>query len=144
VLGGKRTKMDLFKKLLGGKWKEEVEKTLDDAEKGDLEELGLEEKWLQRRREEMVEDGKGQEQGQGQREGEVEGEEEEGEEMEEKEEDVSEDELMSSLKEEEEAVEETEMDIVLKKEMEGVGDVSTGEILELGRTVLNEIAGERR
>jgi hypothetical protein len=155
--GGERTKMGLFKNWLGGKWKEDVEKALDDAEKEDLEVSGLEEKWLQRRREEMVGDGKGQGQGpgvevEGGKEEEeewkgTEGEEEkerEGEEKEEKDEDVSEDGLISSLKKEEERVEETEMEMVLKKETEEVGDVSAGEVLELGRTVLHEIAGERK
>lgn len=137
--------MGLFKKLFERKWKEEVEKVLDDAEKEDLEE-----KWL------MEEYGKGQGQGEGEGQKEVEGEEKEeekakvkvkewegtegeGEEMKGREEDVSEDELISSLKEEGERVEETQMEIVLKKEMEGVGDVSAGEILELGRTVLQEM-----
>jgi len=142
-LGGKRKKMGLFKNLFERKWKEEVEKVLDDAEKEDLEEKRL-----------MEEYGKGQGEGEGQKE--VEGEEKEeekakvkvkewegtegeGEEMKGREEDVSEDELISSLKEEGEREEETQMEIVLKKEMEGVGDVSAGEILELGRTVSQEM-----
>ena len=98
----------------------------------DKEKERVEEWWLQKGVEEAVEEEEELEEAEAEWEEEAETEEE-------KEEDK--DDLIYSLKEEEE--EEEEMDMVLKEAMEEMGDVSAEELLELGKTALREMEGER-
>lgn len=130
--------MGLLNKLLGKKRiEEEIIKVLDDVDemKKEKSETLEKDEQLLRGREEMVKYEKEQ------RAREVEREEEKKEEVEEKEkeEEVGEDELISSLKKETE--EEEEVDPAIREEMEKMGNVSAGEILELGRTILQEMQG---
>lgn len=130
--------MGLLNKLLGKKRiEEEIIKVLDDVDemKKEKSETLEKDEQLLRGREEMVKYEKEQRAREVEREEEKKGEEEE----KEKEEEVGEDELISSLKKETE--EEEEVDPAIREEMEKMGNVSAGEILELGRTILQEMQG---
>ena len=137
--------MGLLDKLLGKKRIEEkMIKALDDADERKKEKSeNLEEDEQLRRgreREEMVKYEKEQREREVEREEEKKEEEEEKEEEKEKEEEAGEDELISSLKKEAKE-EEGEIDLAIMEEMEKMGNMSAGEILELGRTILQEMQG---
>jgi len=150
--------MGLLNKFFGkrrfGEEEEAVIKELESAEtakesESDLEDL--EKLWLERRKgasvgEEKEELEKGAKEMLGEREVEEEGGPEGEEQKQGDEEDIniSEDELISSLKEVDKKEEEEEMDLVIREVMEEIGDVRAKEILELGREILSEMRGGGR
>ena len=150
--------MGLLNKFFGKRRFEEEEeaviKALESAEtaKGSESNIeDLEKLWLERRKgasvgEEKEELEKGAKEMLGEREVEEEGGPEGEEQKQGDEEDIniSEDELISSLKEVDKKEEEEEMDLVIREVMEEMGDVHAKEILELGREILSEMRGGGR
>ena len=142
--------MGLFNKFFGkrrfGEEEEAVIKALESAEtakESDSDIEDLEKLWLERRKGARVVEERGSEEEEG-----PEGEEQEQEQKQEQKGEeginISEDELISSLKEVDKKEEEEEMDLVIREVMEEMGDVRAKEILELGREILSEMRGGGR
>ena len=142
--------MGLLDKFFGKRRFEEEEeaviKALESAEtekESDSDIEDLEKLWLERRKGARVVEEKGAEEEEG-----PEGEEQEQEQKQEQKGEeginISEDELISSLKEVDKKEEEEEMDLVIREVMEEMGDVRAKEILELGREILSEMRGGGR
>ena len=142
--------MGLLDKFFGKRRFEEEEeaviKALESAEtekESDSDIEDLEKLWLERRKGARVVEERGSEEEEG-----PEGEEQEQEQKQEQKGEeginISEDELISSLKEVDKKEEEEEMDLVIKEVMEEMGDVHAKEILELGREILSEMRGGGR
>jgi len=142
--------MGLLDKFFGKRRFEEEEeaviKALESAEtekESDSDIEDLEKLWLERRKGARVVEERGSEEEEG-----PEGEEQEQEQKQEQKGEeginISEDELISSLKEVDKKEEEEEMDLVIREVMEEMGDVRAKEILELGREILSEMRGGGR
>ena len=142
--------MGLLDKFFGKRRFEEEEeaviKALESAEtekESDSDIEDLEKLWLERRKGARVVEERGSEEEEG-----PEGEEQEQEQKQEQKGEeginISEDELISSLKEVDKKEEEEEMDLVIREVMEEIGDVRAKEILELGREILSEMRGGGR